>query len=112
MLKKPTGKLALTYLFIIFNGMLCALSYRLFVFPNKFAPAGIGGITTMVQYIFNINVGYLTLLINVPLAFCLSRFTAMPIVPLYAICLSTDLIKCVLGAIMIRQGKWIQNLTQ
>ena len=47
----------------------------------------------------------------VPLAYCLSRFTALPIVPLFAICLSTDLIKCALGAYMIRQGKWIQNLT-
>ena len=47
----------------------------------------------------------------VPLAFCLSRFTAMPILPLYALCMATDLIKCALGAYMIRQGKWIQNLT-
>lgn len=48
----------------------------------------------------------------VPLAFILSRFTAMPILPLYLICQGTDLIKCVVGAFMIRQGKWIQNLTQ
>ena len=48
----------------------------------------------------------------VPLAFCLSRFTAMPILPLYIICQGTDLLKCVLGAIMIKQGKWIQNLAQ
>ena len=47
----------------------------------------------------------------VPLAFCLSRFTDMSIVPLFAICVSTDFIKCALGAIMLKQGKWIQNLT-
>ena len=47
----------------------------------------------------------------VPLAFCLSRFTNMPILPLYAICIYTDLVKCGLGAYMLRQGKWIQNLT-
>jgi len=47
----------------------------------------------------------------VPLAYCLSRFTDMSILPLFAICLSTDLIKCALGAFMIKQGKWIQNLT-
>ena len=47
----------------------------------------------------------------VPLAYCLSRFTSLSIVPLFAICLSTDLIKCALGTFMIRQGKWIQNLT-
>ena len=47
----------------------------------------------------------------VPLAFCLSRFTAMPIIPLFAICQGTDLIKSIIGAAMIKQGKWIQNLT-
>lgn len=47
----------------------------------------------------------------VPLAFCLSRFARLPILPLYAICQSTDLLKCVIGAVMLRQGKWIQNLT-
>jgi len=47
----------------------------------------------------------------VPLAYCLSRFTSLSIIPLFAICLSTDLLKCILGAIMLKQGKWIQNLT-
>jgi len=47
----------------------------------------------------------------VPLAFCLSRFTELPILPLYLICQATDLCKIVLGAAMLRQGKWIQNLT-
>jgi len=47
----------------------------------------------------------------IPLAFCLSRFTAMPIIPLFAICQGTDLVKSIIGAFLIRQGKWIQNLT-
>lgn len=48
----------------------------------------------------------------VPLAFVLTRFTGIGILPLFAICQATDLVKCVLGNIMIRQGKWIQNLTK
>ena len=47
----------------------------------------------------------------IPLAFCLSRYTAMPILPLFAICQSTDFVKCLIGAFMLKQGKWIQNLT-
>ena len=47
----------------------------------------------------------------VPLAFILSRFTSLPILPLYFICCSTDLVKTAIGAFMIKQGKWIQNLT-
>ena len=47
----------------------------------------------------------------IPLAYCLSRFTDMSIIPLYAICQGTDLVKSLIGAVMIKQGKWIQNLT-
>ena len=47
----------------------------------------------------------------VPLAYCLSRFTGIPILTLYCIVQATELIKCLLGGYMIRQGKWIQNLT-
>ena len=62
-LRKP-----LTYLVIIVIALIYALSYELFIFPNEFAPAGLSGICTMVQYVFGINVGYLSLIINVPLA--------------------------------------------
>lgn len=62
-----------TYLFIVGIALLAALNYRLFVFPNHFAPSGINGICTMIQYIFGINVGYLSLLINIPLAILVLR---------------------------------------
>lgn len=61
-------KKALSYGFVILNALISAFVYHLFVYPNNFAPAGIGGICTMIQYVFGINVGYLNLLINVPLA--------------------------------------------
>ena len=48
----------------------------------------------------------------VPLAFCLSRFTGMGILPLFILCQSTEFLKCALGAIVIRQGRWMKNLTQ
>ena len=48
----------------------------------------------------------------VPLAFCLSRFTTLAILPLYAICQGTDILKTGLGAWMVGQGKWIRNLTK
>lgn len=47
----------------------------------------------------------------VPLAYCLSRFTAIPIIPLFAICQATDIVKCAIGAWMIHRGTWIRNLT-
>lgn len=47
----------------------------------------------------------------VPTAFILSRFTALPIVPLYAVCQGMELLKCIVGYWMIKRGTWIQNLT-
>jgi len=52
---------------------LSAFSYTVFVFPNQFAPSGINGLATMIQYLLNFKVSYMALLINVPLcivAFC------------------------------------------
>ncbi len=62
------SKKALTYAVIMGIAVICALNYQLFVFPNKFAPSGLNGICTMIQYITGVNIGYLSLLINVPLA--------------------------------------------
>lgn len=61
-------KKVLTYFVIVGIALVCALNYQLFVFPNRFAPAGLNGICTMIQHVFGISVGYMSLLINIPLA--------------------------------------------
>ena len=55
--------------YAITAGLACLMgvSYELFVFPNAFAPAGINGLATMLQYLLHINIGYPSLLINLPL---------------------------------------------
>ena len=60
-------KKILGYLSFIGLAALSALSYNLFIFPNSFAPAVFNGIATMIQHIFGINVGYLSLIFNIPL---------------------------------------------
>ena len=57
-----------TYLVIAGVGMIGAMNYELFVFPNQFAPSGVNGICTIIQHVFGISVGSLSLLINIPLA--------------------------------------------
>ena len=47
----------------------------------------------------------------IPVAFLLSRFTDLPIIPLYFICQSLDAIKIGIGTYMLKKEKWIQNLT-
>lgn len=63
-----TMKKVWTYLVIAMVALVASVNYELFIFPNQFAPSGVNGICTMIQYLFGISVGYLSLLINVPLA--------------------------------------------
>ena len=61
-------KKLVTYLVIVLVALICAVNYQLFIFPNRFAPAGLNGICTMIQYVSGISVGFMNLLINLPLA--------------------------------------------
>ena len=49
--------------------------------------------------------------VSVPTAFLLSRYTAIPILALFAICQGENFIKDVLGYIFVKQGKWVKNIT-
>lgn len=47
---------------------------------------------------------------SIPLAYILSRFTGIPIVPLYFYCQLIELIKCVIGYILVKKGVWLSNI--
>ena len=64
---------------------------------------------TMVTFLFDSCYVWVC---SVPLAFCLSRFTALPIVWLYLACSCMDFLKCGIGYVMLRRGTWIQNLAK
>ena len=68
-----------TYLVIMGVAVVCAVNYEIFVFPNKFAPSGLNGICTMIQYISGVSIGYLSLLINIPLAFMVYKCISKPL---------------------------------
>ena len=48
--------------------------------------------------------------VSVPLAFSLSRFTGVPILPLYTVCQGAEILKCVIGFVMLKRGTWIRNI--
>ena len=74
-----TAKKALTYGVIVAIALAVALNYKVFILPNRFAPSGLNGICTMIQYVTGINIGYLSLLINVPLALWVFFFVSKPL---------------------------------
>ena len=74
-LRQPiTWRKVLTYAIILALACGNALSYHIFVFPNRFAPSGLNGLCTIVQEVFGLNVGYLSLIINIPLALMVYEF--------------------------------------
>lgn len=50
--------------------------------------------------------------VSIPVAFVLSRFTGLPALELYIIVQSLELIKCVIGFIMLKKKLWVQNLVK
>lgn len=64
---------------------------------------------TFITFLY--DAGFLWAL-TVPTAYTLTRFTNISIIPLYCICQMADILKCILGAILLKRGKWIQNLTK
>ncbi len=55
------------YLCLGISACLCAITFVIFVFPNNFAPSGINGIATMVQYKLGFQVAYMSIIVNLPM---------------------------------------------
>lgn len=60
-------KTAFSYITIVLIAVLLAFNYQLFIVENGFAPAGLNGIATMIQYKTGFSIGYMSLIINIPL---------------------------------------------
>lgn len=48
--------------------------------------------------------------ISVPMAYVLSRYTTMHIVPLYLCCQLLEIIKCAIGFVLVKKGVWLHNI--
>lgn len=53
---------------IMLSAVLLAFVYYIFIITNNFAPAGLNGIATMIQYKSGFSISYMSLLINIPLS--------------------------------------------
>ena len=56
------------YLQIALSAIGLAFVYYIFIIENSFAPAGLNGIATMIQYKTGFSISYMSLLINIPLS--------------------------------------------
>lgn len=62
---------------------------------------------TFITFLFDSG---FTWVVCVPVAYCLSRFTAIPILPMYAICVGVDVFKTIVGTWMLKKGVWIRRI--
>ncbi|MBQ3528587.1 MAG: YitT family protein [Clostridia bacterium] len=56
-----------SYAMVVGVALLLALNYHIFIVENHFAPAGLNGIATMIQYKTGFSISYISLIINIPL---------------------------------------------
>lgn len=88
---------------------IAAVCMPLFGFANCAYFTIRSGGKTLITFLFD---SCFTWVVSVSAAFCLSRFTALPIVPIYFIVNMLDIIKCVIGFILMKKGIWVRNIVK
>ncbi len=87
---------------------LAAVFMPMYAFENSAYFTLRSGGKTLITFVFD---SLFIWVASLPLAYALVHFTDLPILPLYACVQSIELIKCVIGYILVKKGVWIQDLT-
>ena len=88
--------------------MISAAAMPLYSFSNVAYFTLRSGGKTMITFLFD---SVFVWAVSVPVAFILSRFTVLSVLAMYAAVQSLEFIKNISGFIMVKQGKWINDLT-
>ncbi len=94
-------QLAMWFIIIV----ACLMPMQAFLHASYFTIRS-GG-KTFITFLFD---GVFMWVISIPLAYCLTRYTNYHILPIYFICQFADIIKCIIGYILVKKGVWIQNI--
>ena len=86
---------------------ICAVYMPLEALTQAFYFTLRSGGKTLILFFFDVVFSWA---INVPLAFIIAEFTGIPILPMYAICQASYIIKVVFGYLMVKRGTWIRNI--
>ncbi|MGN0347807.1 MAG: MATE family efflux transporter [Lachnospiraceae bacterium] len=89
--------------------MLTACFFPLQGFLNALYFTLRSGGKTVITFLFDSGYSWV---IAVPLAYLLCKFSALPILAIYAIVQCADFIKVTIGYVMIRKGIWLTNLAE
>lgn len=64
---------------------------------------------TIITFFFD---SFFMCVVSVPTAFILSRYTNLHVIAIFASVQAMDLIKCVIGYVMVRKNVWMRNIVQ
>ena len=87
--------------------MIAALCMPLYAFTNSTYFTLRAGGKTVVTFLFD---SVFIWAVNIPLVFVLAHLTAVNIVFVYLACQLLDLIKCIIGFFLVKNGVWLQNI--
>ena len=62
---------------------------------------------TIVTFLFD---SVFVWLVSIPLVYVLTRYTGVPIVPVYLACQLTEGLKCAIGFVLVKKGVWVQKV--
>ena len=99
---EPEVKQMATYFLFIVAALMPVFAFA----HNCYFTLRSGG-RTLITFIFDSAFAWV---IVVPFAFILSKYTTLPIVPLFLAVQSLDIIKCIIGFFMVKKGMWIRNI--
>lgn len=49
---------------------------------------------------------------TIPLSYCIIRFTTLPVEWVYFMCYNSDIIRCIIGILLVRSKIWLNDLTK
>ena len=49
---------------------------------------------------------------TIPLSFCMINFTTLPVEWVYFMCYNSDIIRCIIGIVLVGRGIWLNDLTK
>ncbi len=99
---EPEVKQMATYFLFVVAALMPVFAFA----HNCYFTLRSGG-RTLITFVFDSAFAWV---IVVPFAFVLSKYTSLPVVPLYLLVQSLDIIKCIIGFYMVKKGMWIRNI--
>ncbi len=87
--------------------VIAALCMPLYAFANSTYFTLRAGGKTVVTFLFD---SVFIWAVNIPMVFILANYTGINIVYVYLGCQLLDLIKCVIGFFLVKNGVWLQNI--